>query len=116
LEENIYSEVVKFGDECTKFFHAAERYWTNTITSLETDDGVSISGHEEKAVGLWEVFKNRMERSGNPQMLFNLEELVQPFQDIDSLVTPFTTSGIDEIVKNMPSNKSPGQMGLMDIF
>ena len=40
----------KFSDESTNFFHAAatERYRLNTITSLETEDGISVYEHSEK--------------------------------------------------------------------
>jgi hypothetical protein len=39
------------GDESTKFFHvvATERYRTNTITSLDTEDGRIVTDHFEKA-------------------------------------------------------------------
>lgn len=45
----------KFGDESTSFFHAAvtERYRINTITSLEMEDGRTVTEHEEKAFVLW---------------------------------------------------------------
>jgi hypothetical protein len=53
---------VQFGDEPTKFFHAAatERYRHNTITSLQDDQGREVFLHEEKAAILWDSFKGRM--------------------------------------------------------
>jgi hypothetical protein len=40
----------KLGDESIKFFHAAatKRYITNTITSLEDEDGWSLTDHRRK--------------------------------------------------------------------
>jgi hypothetical protein len=41
----------KLGDESTKFFHATatERFRINTITSLDTEDGMTVTEHLEKA-------------------------------------------------------------------
>jgi hypothetical protein len=70
----------KFGDESTKFFHAAatERYRINTITSLETEDGRSVCDHNEKAALLLEEYKQRMGYTTRPDMLYNLSQLVSP--------------------------------------
>ena len=59
----------KFGDENTKFFHAAatERFRQNTITSLETQDGRIVFDHFEKAALLLGNFKARMGLTTEPQ-------------------------------------------------
>ena len=59
---------IKFGDECTKFFHAMATvsYRKNTISQLLNEDGVMISDHEGKAGLLWSAYKNRMGISLNP--------------------------------------------------
>ena len=77
-----------FGDEGTKFFHAAatERYRLNTITSLEDEDDRVVVEHFEKSALLWNTYKNRMGVTENPQMLFNLEDLVNRHNDLDELV------------------------------
>jgi hypothetical protein len=53
---------VQFGDEPTKFFHAAatERYRLNTIKSIKNDEGRDLSEHDEKAAVLWNTYRNRM--------------------------------------------------------
>jgi hypothetical protein len=53
---------VKFGDECTAFFHAnaSIRLRKNSITSLVDDNGQEHFLHDEKAQLLWDAFKNRM--------------------------------------------------------
>jgi hypothetical protein len=51
-------------------------------------------------------------------MLFNLSEIVLPNVDIDfsTLEAPFTRDEIDAIVKNMPTDKSPGPDGFNGAF
>jgi hypothetical protein len=51
-------------------------------------------------------------------MLFNLSEIVHQNYEIDfsSLEAPFSTAEIDGIVKNMPSDKSPGPDGFNGVF
>jgi hypothetical protein len=43
--------------------------------------------------------------------IFDLEKLLQPLDDLDDLVNPFTTEEIDDIVKNLKNDKSPGPHG-----
>ena len=102
---------VKFGDECTKFFHAMAivSYRKNTIPQLMNDNGVMISDHEGKAARLWSAYKNRMGVSLNPEMRFDLDQLIQVNIDFSSLILPI--SKVDRIVKAIPSNKAPGPDG-----
>jgi hypothetical protein len=52
----------KLGDESTKFFHtvAIERYRINSISSLDTSDGLTLVTHEEKATHVWQEYRNRL--------------------------------------------------------
>jgi hypothetical protein len=52
-----------------------------------------------------------MGASGNPIMLFNLDDLVQPVEGLEKLVLPFSHEEIDKVVQNMPSDKAPGPDG-----
>ena len=108
----------KLGDEGTKFFHAAatERYRLNTITSLETDDGRTVTNHNEKATLLLEEYKKRMGCSSNPTMLYNLSELIQPSDDLEHLSRPFSTLDIDKVIKQMLADKAPGPNGFNGLF
>ena len=108
----------KLGDEGTKFFHAAatERYRLNTITSLETDDGRTVTNHNEKATLLLEEYKKRMGCSSNPTMLYNLSELIQPSDDLEHLSRPFSTLDIDKVIKQMSADKAPGPYGFNGLF
>jgi hypothetical protein len=68
---------VKLGSENTKFFHtkATINYRHNFIGMITNDDLEEISDHDGKASILWKAFKERMGKSENTQMLFNLESL-----------------------------------------
>jgi hypothetical protein len=81
----------KLGDESTKFFHAAatERFRINTITSLDSQDGTTVSSHSEKATWLWEEFRRRLGDSIQTKMHFNMGSLVAD-HDLHSLDQPFT--------------------------
>jgi hypothetical protein len=52
----------KLGNENTKFFHAAatERYRINSISSLDTTDGLTLTTHEEKAAHVRQEYRNRL--------------------------------------------------------
>ncbi|KAG2656100.1 hypothetical protein PVAP13_1KG055054 [Panicum virgatum] len=112
------SRWVVLGDENTKFFHSAatERYRINTISSLQLPSGNLVVGHNEKAALLWEAFKERMGQSDNPEMLFDLSALITGFQNLDSLMEPFTKEEIDDIVKSIPADRAPGPDGFNGFF
>ena len=48
----------------------------NTINQLKSSEGVIVSEHGSKEGILWSSFKKRLGECHNPNMLFNLEELV----------------------------------------
>jgi hypothetical protein len=51
---------IKFGDECTKFFHgmATLSYRRNAISQLKNEQGVWIQDHDGKAGLLWSSFRH----------------------------------------------------------
>ena len=108
----------KFGDESTKFFHAAatERYRQNTISSLDSLDGRQVTEHFEKAALLWETYKARMGTSCNPHMLINLRDLIPRNENLGHLSDPITREEIDKAVAQMPQDKSPGPDGFNGLF
>jgi hypothetical protein len=65
---------VKFGDECTKIFHAMATisHRQNTISQLLNQD------HSGKEDLLWYAFRNRLGISTQITMLFNLDSLITP--------------------------------------
>jgi hypothetical protein len=54
---------VRFGDECTKFFHAMATisHRKNAISQFLNDEGAWVQDHEGKACLLWTAFKNKLE-------------------------------------------------------
>jgi hypothetical protein len=49
-------------------------------------------------------------------MVFNLSSLIQPISNLSELEMPFSHSEIDQIIKNMPTNKSLGLDGFNTDF
>lgn len=109
---------VKLGVEDTKFFHAVatERYRINTITSLETTRGRIALDHSEKAAILWDSYRARMSKTEDPEMLFNLQDLVKTHENLGWLADPFTREEIDRIIKRMPNDKAPRPDGFNGLF
>lgn len=109
---------VNFGDEDTKFFHTAatERFKINTITQLETEDGKILTAHNEKAAPLHQVYRERIGKTDQPQMHFDLQQLIPRHENLDQLRVAFTREEIDTIIKEMTNDKSPGPDGFNGIF
>jgi hypothetical protein len=49
-------------------------------------------------------------------MLFNLEQLVHPRNDLESFSRSFSTLDIDEVIKHMPPDKAPRPNGFNGLF
>lgn len=49
-----------------------------------------------------------MEMSDYSHMVINLNDLIQPLDNLDHLEMSFTKEEIDETVSSLPNNKSPG--------
>jgi hypothetical protein len=109
---------VKLGDEGTKFFHAnaSIRQRRNLITTLKDANDQTYSDHQTKANILWEAFKDRLGTSDNPDMSFNLQELLHRDDNLDFLTQQFTHEEIDTVVSNLPRDKSPGPDGFNTDF
>jgi retron-type reverse transcriptase len=108
---------IKFGDECTKFFHAMATvsYRRNLIASLKDETGMVINDHQGKAALIWKEFKDRMGVSSNTEMLFDLHDLISP-TDLSSLSQPFSREEIDKVVASIPVDKAPGPDGFNGLF
>lgn len=53
-----------------------------------------------------ESFKDRMGLTDNPEMVFDVSELIEDKGDLSSLCAQITTKEIDETVKKMPGDKA----------
>lgn len=111
---------IKYGDECTKYFHsmATVSYRRNLIAQIQDEHGISLIHHDDKANLLWCSFKNRMGTSNNAVMSFDLDSLVSIPENVDlsELTSPFLVSEIENIIKQMPSDKAPGPDGFNGVF
>ena len=109
---------IKFGDECTKFFHAMATvsFRRNSIPSLRDDNGNVVTEHDDKAALLYSAFKGRMGVTSQPQMQFNLQDLINIDVDLSSLVQPFLREEIDYLIRKLPLDKAPGPDGFNGLF
>lgn len=109
---------IKYGDECTKYFHsmATISYRRNLNAPIQDDYGVSLINDEEKANHLWCVFKDRMGKTSFANMEFDLGSMVHVSTELADLASPFLVAEIDNIVKSMPSDKAPGPHGFNGAF
>jgi hypothetical protein len=88
----------------------------NLITSLTDNSELPVYSHNQKADLLWNDFQERLGTTYNPVMLFNLDSLLNHNHDLSSLELPFSTIDIDEIIKALPTDKSPGPDGFSNEF
>jgi hypothetical protein len=104
---------VTLGDENSRFFHsmASTQKRKNHIASLVNASGDTISDHLEKASLLLQAFKDRLGQVDPTVPLHNMPQLLHSDVDLSFLEAPFTPDEIDAVVKDFPSNKSPGPDG-----
>jgi hypothetical protein len=105
-------------DAGTKFFHsnATIRHRQNLITSLQKSDGSLVRKHEDKALHLWESYKERLRTSEFTHSYFDLHSFLFASDNLLSLEEPFTKEENSNIVQNMPTDKSLGPDGFNSDF
>lgn len=112
---------VKFGDENTIFFHtkATINLRNNHIAILQNDDKVKITDHDGKSAILWNAFKQRLGMTEETTMHFDLRDILHQQLDhalFESLETPFIDQEINDVVKELPNDKSSGPDGFNNEF
>jgi len=109
---------VTLGDASTRFFHAQAtiKHRRNFITRLDDDQGSSFYSHHEKVELILLSFKERLGKS-NPSLLhFDLPTFFVNNPDLSSLVLEFSRAKVDDVVKQLPSNKARGPDGFNTDF
>jgi hypothetical protein len=79
-------------------------------------DGTIVTEHKEKEQLIFNTYKERLGTSHAPEMLFDLQHIIQPMPGLEELSVPFTTEEIDLVVKHMPVDKASGPDGFNGQF
>jgi hypothetical protein len=88
----------------------------STISQILNEDGIWVQDHSWKEALLWSTFKNRLGFSAQVTMLFNLDTLVTPRDNLEALGALVYREEIDSVVKRLPSDKAPGLDGFNGLF
>ena len=108
----------KLGDAGTYFFHAnaSLRNRKKLITQLTLSDGSIVSNHKDKELAIWEEYKIRLGISEFEGFSVDFTAFVNRLDNLDSLEDPFSNVEVDDVIKNLPNNKSPGPDGFNNEF
>lgn len=74
------------------------------------------TSHDQKAVLLWEAYRDCLGTLDFTEMHFDLSSLLNPSNDLDWLELCFFREEIDKIIVVLPSNKSTGPDGFNGVF
>jgi hypothetical protein len=75
-----------------------------------------MTKHEDKTEMLWQSFKERLCTRDFSEIHFNLRELIQVAEGLDDLASLFTSDEIDNVIQNLPLEKSLGPHGFNTDF
>ena len=102
----------------TKVFHdhATIKHRRKLISVLEDHSGSLQSDHSIKASILWDSLKDRLGQREYQDMQLDLGSLLQASFELGCLEECFTSKEIDDVIRNLPTDKSPGLDGFNTDF
>jgi hypothetical protein len=108
----------QLGDAGTHFFHtcATLRHRNKLINELTSRHGNIAVDHRDKAVILWEEFRERLGVNEFTGFTIEPSSINQTRVDLSDLEDPFAHDEIDNIVRALPNYKSPGPDGFNNEF
>ena len=109
---------VKLEDENSNFYKtkATLNRRHNSIASLTDSNGNIVSDQDGKAHILWQAFRDRLGKSNTTEDHMNFQHILKKVDNLNILEAPFSCKEIDEVVKQMPSDKAPGPDGFNGAF
>jgi len=78
------------------------------LLGTEARDGTAVCGHTEKEQVLWDDFKLRLGTSEFSGFCVDPNFFIQKTDNLSCLEGPFCHTEIDNIIKDLPNEKSPG--------
>ena len=69
-----------------------------------------------KEAVLFQTYKERLGRSSQTDMRFDLRRIIKKVDGLHALSSPFTRNDIDQVVKELPSDRAPGPDGFSGSF
>lgn len=104
-------------DENTNFFHRMTTisYKKNFIVSFNNSDGSIVTDHEQKANLLWTSYGERLGVSDFSIISYNLGEALTT-HNLEHLDAEFSPEEIDDVIKTLPTNHTPGRDGFSGFF
>lgn len=95
---------------------ATERYRSDSIASLRLPDNTVVTDHVGKEAILFQAFKERLGQSDPVNVQFDLVSVMTRVDGLEDLSIPFTHEEIDNVVKEMPSDRASGPDGFNGCF